>query len=102
MYNGFLSLKRGTLRCCRHSNEFLDSNVMIKLPDFCKNIVYCVTTFSSRPTALMLHWLQQALDECYKTLHRGVLLLVTHTASMKSIFFVCLVADSMWEWLVDG
>jgi len=102
MYNDFFSLKRGTLTYCRHSNEFLDRNVKIKLPDFCKNTIFCITTFSSRPTALMLHWLHQALDVCYKTLRRGVLLHVTHTASKRSIYFVRLADDSVWEWLVDG
>jgi hypothetical protein len=102
MYSGFLSLKTGTLTCCRHSNEFLDHNVKIKLPDFCKNTIFCVTTFSSRPTELMLHWLQQALDVCYKTLRRGVLLHLTHTASKGSIYFVRLVDGSVWECLVDG
>jgi len=75
--------------CCRHSNEFLDHNAKIKLPSFCINTVYCITTFSSRPTALMLHCLQQALDVCYKTLHRGVLLRVTHTASKRSTYLLC-------------
>ena len=81
MYNVFFSLKTGTLTCRRHSSEFLDHNVKIKLPDFCKNTIFCITTFSSKPTALMLHWLLQALDVCYKTLRRGVPLHVTHTAS---------------------
>jgi len=102
MYNGFVSLKSGTMMCCRHSNEFLYHNVKIKLPYFCINTIYCITTFSSRPTALMLHCLQQALDVCYKTLHRGVLLCVTHTASKRCFYFVRLVGDSVWEWLVDG
>lgn len=102
MHSGFLSLKRGTMMCCRHSNEFLDHSVKIKLPDFCKNTVYCITAFSSRPTAFMLHCLRQALDVCYKKLHRGVLLHVTHTASKRSIYFVPLVGESVWEWLFDG
>jgi hypothetical protein len=88
--------------CCRHSSEFSDHNLKIDLPDFCKNTIFCNTTFSSRPTALMLHWLQQTLDVCYKTFRRGVQLHVTHTASKISIYFLRLVGDSVWEWLVDS